>query len=105
MTETLEQIALRIARDMPEFLWEEGCPHESGVVKSEVVEFAKRLVEALNAQEPVAWADNSAIHGRVGNCASAAAKEYWERSGWADRAMAERLKNPLYAAPKLGEVK
>lgn len=49
---------------------------------------------------PVAWADDAAMQGRVGNCASAAAKEYWERSNWADRASAERLKHPLYAIPE-----
>lgn len=46
---------------------------------------------------PIAWADDAAAQGRVGNCASAAAKEYWERGNWVDKASAAKLKHPLYA--------
>jgi hypothetical protein len=37
--------------------------------------------------------------GQVGNCASDAAKTYWQRSNQFDRMMAERLMHPLYALP------
>lgn len=50
---------------------------------------------------PVAWADDAAVQGCVGNCASAAAKEYWERGHWVDKASAEKLRHPLYAAQTL----
>ena len=46
---------------------------------------------------PRAWADDAVIAGSVGNCASVAAKEYWQRSHAVDRAMAERVRHPLYA--------
>ena len=46
---------------------------------------------------PVAWADDAAAQGHFGNCASAAAKAYWERSNWVDKASAAKLKHPLYA--------
>ena len=50
---------------------------------------------------PVAWADDAAAQGCVGNCASAAAKEYWERGHWTDKANAAKLRHPLYAAQTL----
>ncbi len=46
---------------------------------------------------PVAWADDEAFAGGIGNVASTAAKEYWERGHWVDRKSAERLKHPLYS--------
>ena len=46
---------------------------------------------------PHAWADDMVMDGRVGNCASDAAKVYWQRSNIFDRMMAERLTHPLYA--------
>lgn len=48
---------------------------------------------------PVAWADDAVLQGRIGNCASTAAKKYWERGDWVDKTRAERLKHPLYAIP------
>ena len=67
MTETLEQIALRIA--------EEYDPEERYLpYRNDVVEFAKRLVKALGAQEPVTGFND------------------WSRNG---------KYVPLYAAPKL----
>ena len=45
---------------------------------------------------PRAWADDNVMAGQVGNCASDAAKTYWERSDQFDRMMAERMKHPLY---------
>lgn len=50
-------------------------------------------------QEPVAWADDAAIQGRIGDVCSTSAKRYWENSDWVDRKKAERHKHPLYAAP------
>lgn len=42
--ESDEQMALRIAREMPDgFLWFEGCGWESGVLESEAIEFARLL--------------------------------------------------------------
>ena len=46
---------------------------------------------------PRAWADDKVMAGQVGNCASDAAKTYWQRSNQFDRMMAERLRHPLYA--------
>ena len=48
---------------------------------------------------PRAWADDKVMAGHVGNCASDAAKTYWQRSNQVDRMMAERLTHPLYALP------
>ena len=48
---------------------------------------------------PRAWADDKVMAGQVGNCASDAAKTYWQRSNQFDRMMAERLTHPLYAMP------
>ena len=45
---------------------------------------------------PRAWADDKVMAGQVGNCASDAAKTYWQRSNQFDRMMAERLTHPLY---------
>lgn len=45
---------------------------------------------------PRAWADDKVMEGQVGNCASDAAKTYWQRSNQFDRMMAERLTHPLY---------
>lgn len=46
---------------------------------------------------PLAWADDKAMAGQVGNVASEAAKAYWERSDWVDRESAKRLRHPLFA--------
>lgn len=48
---------------------------------------------------PRAWADDKVMAGQVGNCASDAAKAYWQRSNQFDRMMAERLTHPLYPLP------
>ncbi len=53
---------------------------------------------------PIAWADDKVISGRVGNCASGTAKEYWLRSNQFDRMMAERLTHPLFDLASLAEV-
>jgi hypothetical protein len=45
---------------------------------------------------PVAWADDKVMAGMVGNCASDAAKTYWQRGNQFDRMMAEKLVHPLY---------
>lgn len=50
---------------------------------------------------PVAWADEAAAQGRVGNCASAAAKAHWMSSHAVDRSSAERLKHPLFSQAQL----
>jgi hypothetical protein len=51
------------------------------------------------AQEPVAWADDNAIQGKIGNVCSAEARRYWEKSNWADKKNAELHKHPLYTTP------
>lgn len=50
---------------------------------------------------PCAWADDKVMAGHVGNCASDAAKTYWQRSNQFDRMMAERLTHPLYTQAQL----
>ena len=47
----------------------------------------------------VAWADDKAANGQIGNCASDSAKRYWEKSNWSDRASAEKLKHALIVKP------
>lgn len=54
---------------------------------------------------PVAWADDDAVQGCVGNCASAAAKEYWERGHWVDKASAAKLRHPLYSQAALDDAR
>ena len=51
--------------------------------------------------EPVAWADDAVIAGRVGNCASDAAKRYWATGNAFERADAKRYHNPLYTEAQL----
>jgi len=59
-----------------------------------------RLDAALKERgAPVAWADDAAISGRVGNVCSTAAKRYWEKSDWVDRKNAELHKHPLFTYP------
>jgi len=60
---------------------------------------ARAVIAAQPAQEPVAWADDSAIQGKIGNVCSAEAKRYWEKSNWADKKNAELHKHPLYTTP------
>jgi hypothetical protein len=45
----------------------------------------------------IAWADDAAFNGSIGNVSSDAAKRYWEKSDWVDRKRAELLIHPLYA--------
>lgn len=54
---TLDEIAWEVAKEMPEgFLWWEGCGHEAGILKEEVIDFTKALLERLTRDaEPVAW--------------------------------------------------
>ena len=57
--ERIEVIAIEVAEEMPQgFLWNEGCGYESGVIKSEVREFAARFLSRIDAErgkEAVAW--------------------------------------------------
>lgn len=48
---------------------------------------------------PIALGDDNALARGIGNVASAAAKSYLEKSNWADRESAKRLRHPLYALP------
>jgi hypothetical protein len=48
--------------------------------------------------QAIAWADDAAFEGRIGNVCSTAAKRYWEKSDWVDRKKAELHVHPLYAA-------
>lgn len=76
----------------------EECGAFSGAAvqrRSEAIAIVREMMEA----EPVAWADNSAMQGMVGNVCSASAKRYWEKSDWADQKNAELHRHPLYAAP------
>lgn len=51
----IEQIALEVAREIPEFLWEEGCSYESGVVSAQAIEFLQRCLAKIGeGVEPVA---------------------------------------------------
>lgn len=93
LDEQLREIALRVAREMP---WP-----TSGCHGDQVVEFAARFLAALPKPEPVAFCDDAVIAGKVGNAASRAAKEYWEKGSWSDRESAKRLCNPLYTAPPI----
>jgi len=45
---------------------------------------------------PRAWADDKVMAGQFGNCASDAAKTYWQKGNQFDRMMAERLSTPLF---------
>ena len=57
------------------------------------------MVEPVPQAVPVAWADDNAMQGKVGNVCSTAAKRYWEKSDLVDKKNAELHKHPLYAAP------
>lgn len=51
----IEQIALEVAREIPEFLWEEGCSYESGVVSAQAIESLQRCLAKIGeGVEPVA---------------------------------------------------
>lgn len=49
----LDEIAVRVAEKIPDFLWREGDTHEGGVVENQAIEFARRLLaEVQKMQEP-----------------------------------------------------
>lgn len=52
--------------------------------------------QLVRGVRPVAWADDKVMAGQVGNCASDAAKTYWQRSNQFGRMMADKLVHPLY---------
>lgn len=54
--------------------------------------------ELAQPSKIVAWADDNAMRGAIGNVATNAAKAYWMCSGWQDKAMADKLTHPLFAA-------
>jgi hypothetical protein len=62
--------------------------------------FEAAKLEAQPSETPIAWADDAAMSGGVGNTGSNAAKEYWLRpeGNWFEKGMAEKLKHPLFAA-------
>ena len=62
------------------------------------------IVRVDRPVRPRAWADDRAMDGDVGNVDSNAAKNYWERSDWVDRASAARLCHPLYGLPDIESV-
>lgn len=78
MSETLEQIALRVAK-------ETGCVD---LAEPNLFALAHRLVEALGAQEPVAWM----LHGRP------YLFQQREDAGFGEYYTEQQ---PLYAAPQL----
>ena len=79
--------------------WTDETPRcDLGALDAKIHE-AITIVKEMMAQEPVAWADDKAIQGRVGNVCSTAAKRYWEKSDFVDKKNAELHKYPLYAAP------
>ena len=71
----------------------------SNVAPHGCINEAIAIVKEMMAQEPVAWADDNAMQGKVGNVCSTAAKRYWEKSDLVDKKNAELHKHPLYAAP------
>lgn len=53
----LDEIVVRVAEGIPDFLWREGDTHEGGVVENQAIEFARRLLaEVQKVQEPVTFA-------------------------------------------------
>lgn len=89
MTETLEQIALRIDTT----LTNEG---KTAISAAYAIEFAKRLVDAIGAQEPAEY--RYKFHDTFSN------GFVWKlRPTYNGQDPIET--QPLYAAPKLGEVK
>lgn len=84
MSETLEQIVLRVAKEIGITSTAGGMTEERERIK----EFARRLIAALNAQEPVAW-----LYTYDGRPHAAGLKP---RECWADHEQ-----QPLYAAPQL----
>ncbi len=52
----------------------------------------------IAASEPVAWADDRVVQGRIGAVHSSASKRYWEKSDFVDRKNAELLKHPLFTS-------
>jgi hypothetical protein len=57
-----------------------------------------------HSMEPVAWCDDRALAGSIGNTASAAAKRYWEEGHPVDRNSAKKLCHPLYSAQQLASL-
>jgi hypothetical protein len=51
---------------------------------------------SMKMPEPVAWMDDAASEGKIGNVAMTPNKRYWEKLSGVDRRNAERLKHPLY---------
>ncbi len=64
----LDEIVVRVAEGIPDFLWREGDTHEGGVVENQVIEFVRRLLaEVQKMQEPVAWFDEDADYVTTSN--------------------------------------
>ncbi len=59
-------------------------------------------IKSIMSQPIVAWADDKAIGGNIGNVCSTAAKQYWEKSNWVDSSIAAKHTHPLIAYPKRG---
>lgn len=51
--------------------------------------------------KPVAWADDAATEGRVGNVASTSARNHWARGNWVERNSAKDLAHPLFSQSQI----
>lgn len=91
-SETLEQIALRVAEQIPGFIWCEGSMYEDGVLEHQAIEFAHRLVAAFGAQESTVWVGSMNGHRYI----------HWGSS--APDFPALTGVHPLFAAPVLPSV-
>jgi len=73
---------LKIADEIPEFVWREGCGYESGVVEAQVLEFARRLLatpEQPKGLEVVGYVSCELIQDRCSGAMAYRDRQYLEQ--------------------------
>ena len=94
--ERIEAIALEVANAMQQgFLWHEGCGWESGIIPSEVREFAHRFLTRIDAErgkEATAWFTDDHLCDRSATTYCPDVAERWRQKGWPV--------TPLYTTPQ-----
>lgn len=102
---------VKIAGELRDLIFEDADDTMQGAMVGSPVEclgFAKWWIQQAKGVEPdedhfrndrpIAWADDRAMDGQVGNVVSSAEKDYLERGDWVARESAKQLRHPLWAA-------
>ncbi len=100
-----QRAAMQAALDALEQL-QGGCTDsDDGTVEAitvwcpEVIDDLRAALAQQEQAEPVAYADDAVIAGKIGEVESAAVKRVWEKMGRHEKATAAKLRHPLYTSP------